>query len=649
MDAGTAKAYGFSVGQRVRVLLAGPAKTFTISGIAQYGTAQNLAGSTLAAFTLPVAENVLQRSDSFGDILVVATPGADRGTVQRDIAALLPPGVQVVTGQTAANEEISSVAQGLSFFSSALLIFALISLFVGGFTIFNTFAIIVGQRTRELALLRVIGASRGQIFGSVLAEAAVVGLAASAIGVGLGVLAATGLRVLIGEFGISLPAGPLVFEPRTAVVGLAVGTGVALVSAIGPASNAVRVPPVAALSGRGADGDKASGRWPIGGTILALAGLVLLGLGLSRPVMALVGAGAACVFLGIAMLTPTLARPLSSVIGRPLARALGEPGRLGRENSMCSPRRTARTASALMVGLAPGQRDIRVWLFAIAFGHKQRRRRDQGRAHSDADRRHRRAQYARASHRRRGTGCHRGDHRVPGQFEAMNSLVTLTAAATAQLADTTTLNITAGSSSALDGGELLIDTTTARQQHLSVGDKVPVKFSTTGPTVLYIGGIFEPNSLIGSYLVSDTLFLAHFTHPLPIVNQLIGLVYALLALAVLIALIGIMNTLMLTVLERTREIGLLRAIGMLRGQVRAMVRSEAVIMAIFGAITGIAIGTPMGLALVSAASGRVTQTAVPVNRLVIFLVLSAFLGLVAASWPARRAASLDVLAAIAER
>jgi putative ABC transport system permease protein len=232
----------------------------------------------------------------------------------------------------------------------------------------------------------------------------------------------------------------------------------------------------------------------------------------------------------------------------------------------------------------------------------------------------------------------------------MNSLVTLTAAATAQLADTTTLNITAGSSSALDGGELLIDTTTARQQHLSVGDKVPVKFATTGPTVLYIGGIFEPNSLIGSYLVSDTLFLAHFTHPLPIVNQLIGLVYALLALAVLIALIGIMNTLMLTVLERTREIGLLRAIGMLRGQVRAMVRSEAVIMAIFGAITGIAIGTPMGLALVSALrQDGVTQTAVPVNRLVIFLVLSAFLGLVAASWPARRAASLDVLAAIAER
>jgi putative ABC transport system permease protein len=271
-----------------------------------------------------------------------------------------------------------------------------------------------------------------------------------------------------------------------------------------------------------------------------------------------------------------------------------------------------------------------------------------------------------------------------GQFEALGSLVTLTAAATARLADTTTLNLTAGSPAALDGGELLIDTTTARRQHLSVGDRVPVKFARTGPTVLYVGGIFEPNSLIGSYLVSDAVFRSHFTRPLPIaaliatsgsavtarvtralaafpqvqvqtkaqfekstaasVNQLIGLVYALLALAVLVALTGIVNTLMLTVMERTREIGLLRS------QVKAMVRAEAVIMAVFGAVTGIAIGTPMGLALVSALrQDGITHTAVPVVRLVIFLALSAFLGLAAASWPARRAASLDVLAAIAER
>jgi putative ABC transport system permease protein len=690
MDAGTAQKYDFSVGQQVRMLFAGPSRTFTITGIAQFGTASNLAGASLAAFTLPVAQDVLQSPGLLDSINVVAKPGADKSAVQRDIARILPPGVEVVTGQTVINENTNAVDQGLSFFNTALLVFAFISLFVGAFTIYNTFSIIVGQRTRELALLRVVGASRRQVFRSVLAEAVIVGLASSLIGIGLGVLAAIGLKALIGGFGITLPGGPLTFEPRTVLVGLAVGTGVTVVAAIGPARNAVRIPPVAALSDRQADGGGSLRRLITWGAVLAVAGTATLAVGLTEPAIQLVGIGAICVFVGVAMLAPAAARPLSGVIGRPLARLLKEPGKLGRENSMRSPRRTAQTASALMVGLAL------VSAMAV-FGASLSRS-----ATSSVD------QAVKADLILTPTGAGQAGFStlvpakassVPGvtaestvyqgQFEVQGTLQTLTAVSTPNLADTVILRMTSGSPGALADGQLLIDSTTANSKHLSVGDTVPVRFAKTGPTSMRIGGIYQANSLIGSYLVSDGFFLPHFDHPslaavllstngsgnvetavqnalaaypnvqvqtrsqfeqsqVSSVNQLLGLVYALLGLAVIIALIGIVNTLMLSVLERTREIGLLRAVGMRRRQVRSMIRSEAVILAIFGAIIGIIVGTLMGLALVSALRQQgITDTVVPVSNLVIFVFLAALLGLIAAGWPARRAARLDVLAAIA--
>ncbi len=688
MDAGTASKYDFTVGQSVRILFAGPPRTFTITGIAQFGSADNLAGASLAAFTLPTAQAMAQEVGQLDDINVVTAPGASKPAVQRAIAAVLPAGVQVVTGQTVTNENTSAVSQELSFFSTALLVFAFISLFVGGFTIFNTFSITIGQRTRELALLRIVGASRRQVFRSVLAEAAITGLVASVIGLGLGVLAALGLEALLRGFGITLPAGSLVFEPRTIVVGLAVGVGVTVVAAIGPARNAVRIPPIAALSDRQADGDVSMRRRFGWGAGVALAGAVLLAIGLARPAIALVGAGAVAIFVGVAMLSPAIARPLSSVIGRPLARVLGEPGKLGRENSMRSPRRTAHTASALMVGLALV---AAMSVFGASLSRSATASVDQA---ISAD------LIVSAS----GTGqlsqsIPRRVSAVPGvtvtttvyrsQFEFGNSLATLTGVSTQHLADTVILRMTAGTSAALAQGELLIDSTIAKSKHLSVGDTVPVTFAQTGSSTLRIGGIYQANALIGSYLVSAGSFLPHFSNQAPAalllgtngsgavdndvtnalapypnaqvqtraqfeqaqtasVNQLLGLVYALLALAVLIALIGIVNTLMLSVFERTREIGLLRAVGMKRRQVRTMIRSEAVILAIFGAIIGIVIGTGMGIALVSSLKQQgITDTVVPASSLVVFLLLAALLGLIAASWPARRAARLDVLAAIA--
>ncbi len=692
MDEGTALKYHFHVGDHVRVLLSGPPQTFTISGFVKFGTANNLAGATIAAFDLPTAQQLFNSTWSFNAIDILAAPGADKTTVQHAIARVLPPRVEVVTGQTVANEQTNSINQALGFFSTALLVFAFISLFVGGFTIFNTFSIIVGQRTRELALLRIVGASRRQVFRSVLIEAAILGLVSSLIGLGLGVLAAAGLEALLKGFGITLPSGSLVFEARTVIVALAVGLGVTVVSAISPARRAVRIPPVAAITDHQEEQTESSRRRIVIGTVIAVLGIAALALGLTKPAIQFVGLGAVAVFIGIGMLAPIVARPMASAIGRPLARTFKISGRLGRENSMRSPRRTAQTAAALMVGLALVST---ITVFGASLSKS---------ATSSVD------NAVSADYIVTSTGNGPGGFsnsvanaasQVPGvattstvysgDFEFRGSVSGVTAVSAKKLSNTIILRMSSGSGAgALSAGELLIDTTTANSDNLVVGSTVPVKFAQTGSSTMRIGGIFKPNALLGSFLVGDGFFLSHFHDPLPVavllstttgtpdvthalngvlnaypdiqiqtraqfeksqqaqVNQLLGLVYALLALAVVIALIGIVNTLMLSVFERTHEIGLLRAVGMKRRQIRAMIRSEAVILSLFGAIIGVIVGTALGTAFAASLKQQgITDIVIPYSKLVLFLVIAALLGLGAASWPARRAAKLDVLAAIA--
>ena len=689
MDKATATKHHFAVGDRVLVNLPDRPQTFTISGLVTFGSDDNLAGVTLAGFDPATAQSLLGARGSYDTISVLAAPGADTVRVQRAIAATLPPGAEVVSGQTVASELSTSVNNSLSFISTALLIFALISLFVGGFTIFNTFSITVGQRTRELALLRVVGASRRQIFRSVLTEAALVGLIASLIGLGLGVLAASGLKALLKAFGIVLPSAPLVFEARTAVVAIAVGVIVTVLSAIVPARRAVRIAPVAALVEPTEDssGLMVGRRQVIAGAAFGLVGLVALIAGVTGPSLGLVGIGGLALVIATARLAPVVARPVSGVLGWPLAALLGTPGRLGRENSIRNPRRTAQSAAALMIGLSL------VSTVAVLGASLSSSARNSVDSAVSAD-------YIVSGQGGFSKSAVGGVSRLPGvrtatvvyqgRFEVRGSLSTLTAASTGDLSRTVTLHVVDGSGApAMAAGELLVDTNTARADHLHVGSTALVKFAQTGSRTMRVGGIFKSNPVLGSYLTGERFFLSHFDNPLPIavllraapgtvglggalnrvlqpyanvsyktraqfeasaqasVNQLLGLVYVLLALAVVIALIGIVNTLMLSVFERTREIGLLRAVGMKRRQVRSMIRSESVIITLFGGVVGILRGLALGIVLAYALRNNgVTTIAVPVPSLIAFVVLSAVLGLIAASWPARRAANLDVLAAI---
>jgi putative ABC transport system permease protein len=689
IDKGTATNHHFKVGDRVRVLLGTSPQTFTITGIVTFGSADNLAGTTLAGFSLPTAQTLFGSRAYYDTINVLAKPGANDVSLARAIARVLPPDVEVVSGETVASELSSAVSDALSSLSTALLVFALISLFVGAFTIFNTFSITVGQRTRELALLRVVGASRRQVFRSVLGEAALLGLGASVIGLGLGVLAALALKSLLGAFGVTLPPAALVFEARTVVVGIALGVGVTVISAIGPARRAVRIAPVAALVDQQEDQADSLRRRVTAGSVLAIGGIAALVAGLTAPAIALVGIGAATVFVGAGMLAPLLARPVAGTLGQPLAALLGTPGRLGRENSMRSPRRTAQTAAALMVGMAL------VSAIAVLGASLS------GSATSNLDNAVTADYIITGPSSGFSTSVAPAVAQVPGvatvttvykgQFEIRGSLAGLGAVTPGDLPQTVHLALSAGSGApALAAGQLLVDTTTASAKHLTVGSVVPVTFAETGSAQLTVGGIFKANPLIGSYLVGTGFFLSHFDNPLPIavlirtqpgaervgaavnryldayanvglqtrgqfersqqaaLNQELGLVYVLLALAVVIALIGIVNTLLLSVFERTRELGLLRAVGTKRRQIRTMIRSEAIIIAVFGAATGVIIGTGLGIAFAASLKAQgITELAIPYASLGGFLVLAALLGLGAAAWPARRAAKLDVLAAIA--
>ena len=692
VDAGTATAHNLTVGQDIEILFQGPPETFTIVGIAGFGETDNLGGATLAAFDLETAQRVLDKEGVVDSVSVRVAEGTTVSTVQQEIQQVVGPKVEVVTSSAVADEQSKALQEGLGFFRIVLLVFAAIALFVGAFIIFNTFSIIVAQRSRELALLRTLGASRRQVMVSVVTEAAIVGLLASFIGVIAGIGIAAGLRALLGAAGIDLPSTALQIKPRTLVVALVVGVVVTVVAAVVPARHAARVAPIQALQESSSAMGGHSRRRLITGAVAMAAGIGLLLIGLfAKPAnaAALVGLGAAVTFIAVAMLSPLIARPVAGAIGAPI-KGLSVHARVGRENAMRNPRRTASTAVALTIGL--GLVSMVTILGASLKASTTATLESQLRADiiitsssfapfsTDAA-----VKVAALPDVAGSTAVRQGAFRVSGQTSFISAVDP------SQIDAVSDIGLRQGSAAELTGDTVMVHADLAEEKGWALGDQIPSAFPSLGDRPLTIVGIYDENALVGDYLVSistyedlfvqqlDTLVLATAAEGVGsdelrtaiegalqdfpnlevqdqaafrdkqagFVDTLLNLVTALLAMSIVIALFGIVNTLGLSIYERTRELGLLRAVGMDRRSVKRMIRWESVIIAILGGLLGIVVGIGFGVALQKALESEgVTVLDIPVPQLLTYLVLAGLAGVLAAIFPARRAAKLNVLEAI---
>jgi putative ABC transport system permease protein len=725
IDKATADEFGWHEGDKVTVAAREPQKQYTVSGIARLGDSDNLAGSRMVLMTLDEAQRVL-REPGYSDISVAAAPGTSPEELKARIARELGSGYTVRTGEEQAEASAQDLSDALGFIRTALLVFAGVAVLVGGFLIFNTFSVTVAQRSREFALLRTLGASRAQLLNSVILETLVIGFAASVIGIAAGLAVAPGLRALLGAFGLDLGSTSNQLEPRTVIVALLVGMLATVVSGFVPARRATRVQPVEAMREADTPGPgRLRRRRVVVALLVEAAGVALLLYGLlgdpgpASATASVLGVGTLLMIFGLALLAPTLVRPLSAVIGAPLIRFnnpvrraaswfLGlwgrklEPGdggltaRLARENSMRQPQRTAVTASALMIGVALV---VLVAIFAAGLratidqGIDEQVRASSIVTHEDGfsplseevvERLRDVNEVQAVSSIRFETG------RIVG--ESGNTGVTGVDADTVR--DVLTLNWDEGSDALLTElgtDRAVISNEFADSHDLAVGDTLRLttprgneaSYEITGiydSAAGVVGGVVVSNqSLVTAWDANDVAFalvaaapgtnpeslkraeqsaLAEFPTAKPQtiedfkeeqnrqVDGLVGLVYALLSLSVLVALLGIVNTLALSVHERTRELGMLRAVGMSRRQVRKMVRGESVITAFIGA----ALGTVLGIAFAALLSRPLADEGfvfeIPIGTLVAVAILASVAGVLAGWSPARRAAKVDVLRAV---
>jgi putative ABC transport system permease protein len=696
VDAFTAEKYGINVGDKLEIQFQGgvASSEFTVTGIIGFGDLDNLGGANVAAFELPVAQHLFGKDGEFDSINVVGDDGVVPAQLASQVQDVLPSGVEAVTSSAVADEQADALKEGLGFFRTVLLVFAAVALFVGAFIIFNTFSIVVGQRIRELGLLRTLGAGRRQILLTVVVEALIVAVFASAIGIAFGVLIALGLRAAFGVIGIELPGTSVQIEPRTIVVAMAIGIVVTLIAAIVPARHAASVSPMEAL--REPDAMATGGgmrRRIVAGAIIGVVGVLALAVGLfGKPDNAatIVGLGAALTFIGVAMLAPLVTRPVVGVLGAPLRR-LGVQSRLGRENAMRNPRRTSTTASALMIGLGL------VTMVAVLGASLKA-------SFTAALEETLKADFtlsttsltpfspdvaAKAS---QTPGVQSAVPFRQGAFRVDGGTSFLMASDPATLDQVASLDVSQGSTADLAQPDtVMVYADLANEKGWTLGSTVPAAFSTVGDKPMKIVGIYDENRLVGDYVTSIETYEGLFTEQLDsfvlvktepgadpaqvrtaiqsalssyanvdvqdqaafrekqagFVDTLLNFVTVLLLMAIVIAVFGIINTLTLSIYERTRELGLLRAVGLSRRQTKRMVRWEAVLIAAFGATLGIIVGIAFGWALQQAlASEGVTELRIPVPQLIVYFAIAALIGVLAAIWPARRAAKLNVLEAV---
>jgi len=695
IDKHSADVGDLAVGDRVTVLTKRQPREYTITGLVRWGTADSPLGASITLFDLATAERVLAEPGRVNEIDVAAAPGMSQDVmVERLRGQLRDPRLEVVTAAKVTEEGQTSIHKALAFFDTFLLVFAGIALFVGSFLIFNTFSIVVAQRMRELALLRAVGASRTQVISSVLGESLLVGLVASVAGLGVGIGLAVGLKALLAGFGFAIPSTGLLVTPRTVLASVFVGVAISLAAALVPAWKAGKVAPVAAMQEAEA-GESHVVRRAVSGAALLAVGVGLLVVGLFADVaqrMSYVGLGAAVLFVGIAVAGPMIARPLCRVVGAPLS--WGRTGRLARNNAMRNPKRTSASAAALMIGVA-----LVALISVMAASTKT--------SISSIVDAAMRADFVVSGAGQAG-GQSGFSPTLARQLTALPEVASATGirSGAVRINDSTTVvlavdprhvddlfdvDLRQGDLTTMRPSGIAISQQVADADGLRLGDRLPVGFTTTGTHAFTVQAIYGARSLAGDYVLPLTAARRHFSSQLDFqvyarlapgvsaaagrsaidqvlaaypnatlmdrteykqeqeaqIDQLLGLMYGLLGLALVIALVGIANTLALSIYERTHELGLLRAVGMTRRQLRGVVRGESVVIALLGTVEGLVVGVLLGWAVVVALKSQgVTRLSVPVTQLAIVAVLAALAGVIAAMGPAHRAAHLDVLRAI---
>lgn len=703
IDQGTAENEGFEVGEKIGVATVGPVRRFTLSGIAKFGSVPSLGGATIAVFTVHQAQQLLGKEGRVDLIFVASKPGVSESKVIGEIKPILPPAVQVRTGSEQAEENSKDVNSFLQIIRYFLLAFAGIAVMVGAFVTFNTISITVAQRIREFATLRSLGASRRQVLRSVLVEGFCIGVLASVVGLFAGLGLAKGLNALFDALDLSLPTTSLVLETRTVVVSLVLGIGVTMISSLVPALRATRIPPVAAMrEGATLPQSRVSRRR---GPIVAVVGALAIGLlaygsfgGLDTlPSIELIGAGCIAMFFAVGLAAAAAVPSLAAAVGAPARRFGGEAGRLAGENATRNPIRTARTAAALMVGLA--------LVTVVATLGAGLRSSDREALESAVD-----SDYVVTSKNGFEPFPAAAGEALPGTNGV--SLVSSVRSDKAKVfGDETTVNGVAanfgrvfnfnwaqGSDAALatlGGDGAVLEESYAEDHGLRVGSRFAIRTPSGELAHLRVSGIQAPSEvqkidpLVAKVLISNRAFDASFPRPSNIytfvdtaggesaaheeslekalepfpdavvytkagwvdkrvsgINQLLNLLYVLLALSVIVSLFGMVNTLVLSVFERTREIGMLRAVGMTRRQVRRMIRQESVITALIGAGLGLPLGIFLAAVFTQVLSDQGIGFSLPIGSLIAFTIVAILAGILAAVLPARRAARLDVLEAL---
>ena len=700
VDKSTASKEHFRIGQVVGVQAESAVQRLRISGIVRFGSVSTIGGATLAGFNLPTAQKLFNKPGKLDEIAVAAARGVSDAKLLSDIRSVIPSGTQVRTAQAQSHEDAKETDSFISFLQKFLLGFGGVALFVGSFVIANSLSITIAQRTREFATLRTLGASRGQVLRSVILEALVMGVLASIVGLFTGLALAKGLFSLFDAVGFTLPNNGLTLETRTVIVALVVGIVVTLLASLRPALRATRVPPIAAVREGATLPESRWARFRLPASIvLTVLGFAGLAVGLFVPnlstgqILLFMLGGALLVFFGVALLSVRLVGPFAWTLGWPATRMGGAAGWLARDNSRRNPQRTASTASALMIGLA-----LVTLVSLLAAGIVSSFRGAVKDLWRNAD-------YAITAQNNFSpipTAAAEAVAKSPvvlsvsnvraGEALAYGKKIALTAV-DPPAAQVFNLDWKQGSSSVLanlgDDGAF-VDKDYADSHHLELGSPVPVTFADNSKELFNVKGIFDPptgGSPFGRVTISTTSFDQHTPQPenlysfvvtkggqtaanetaldttlkdfpnakaatrqkfidnqISSLSSVLNILYVLLALSVVVSLFGIVNTLVLTVFERTREIGMLRAIGMTRRQVRRMIRHESVITALIGAAIGIVLGVILASLLIARVDFIVLS--IPVGQLLAFAIAAIFVGIIAAIFPARRAARLNVLEAL---